>query len=200
MKVSRADQVLEDWDMVSREARPPTLARRATISSLAVTGSMVPGAAAVLIVLLAVGVWYGSLQGHGVGGMSPSASSIEAWGPLAVARAIGGDDALTAGRIRITDDCVFLEGPGKERSLLVWPADRSAWTANSRTITFRNPDGSTVPLRDGDQVTIGGGGDSDVESSISGDEWVRRTEWVAAPAPSCPIRVRWSVTEVTGSE
>lgn len=197
MKISRADRVLDDWDMVSHRARRPARPPRAIVSGLVLPGSTVAGAAAIVAVLVALGVWYGGLQGPGRG-TSPSASSTEAWGPLAVVRATGGDMALSAGRLRITDACVYLEGAGDERSLLVWPADRTAWSADSRSINFKNLDGSTVPLRDGDQITLVGGGDSDAESGIPAKEWIRRTEWVAAPASSCPVEVRWSVGDVIG--
>lgn len=198
MKMSRADHILGDWDRVSRRGSRPAPPRRAPVISTRFPGSTVAGAAVILVVIVAVGGWYGRLQDPGSAGTGPSPSSTEGWGPLAVVRATGGDMALSAGRLRITDACVYLEGAGDERSLLVWPADRTAWSADSRTINFKNLDGSTVPLRDGDQITLGGGGDSDAESGIPAKEWIRRTEWVAAPASSCPAEVRWSVGDVIG--
>lgn len=113
-----------------------------------------------------------------------------------VAGSAGGDMALTAGTLRITDACVFLEEADDEHSLLVWPADATEWSAELRAITFENRDGSTATLRDGERVTFGGGGDGVEESGIPGREWVGRIEWVAPPASSCPIEARWGVGEV----
>ena len=127
---------------------------------------------------------------------SPAASwpsDAEAWGPLAVIPPQDGTDlARNEGTLRITDTCVYLESTG-ELWLLVWPADLTTWSAESRTITFENYDGRVVSVGDGDHVVIGGGGDSEAESGISGEEWVRRAEWVAEPAPSCSLDPRFSV-------
>jgi hypothetical protein len=161
----------------------------------------------VIVGIAAVALWLGLPRGGGApgatGSTSPtgaaaSTSPNETWGPLAVVPPgkAGGDTALTHGTLRITDECVFLEDRDAEQSLLFWSADRVTWSAESHSITFRNVDGSTVTLRDGDRVTFGGGGDSTAESGTSGEEWIRRTEWVARPPASCPIDVRWGVAEV----
>lgn len=125
-----------------------------------------------------------------------SASPVDAWGPLAVIPPQGGADTGRAeGTLRITDTCVFLESRG-EVELLVWPADRTTWSGESRAITFENFDGSVATLGDGDHVVLGGGGDREAESGISGKEWVRRTDWVAPPDLSCPLDPRWGVGAV----
>jgi hypothetical protein len=120
-----------------------------------------------------------------------------AWGPLAVVPPQeGADTARTEGTLRITDACVFLDTPGG-RSLLVWPADRTTWDAQTRTITFANFDGSTVSAGDGTAVVLGGSGDSMEESGMTIEAWLARTPWVARPADSCPLESRWWVGALT---
>jgi hypothetical protein len=105
------------------------------------------------------------------------------WGPLSVVPASNVVmEALATGTLRITDECVVLEGAGGGIELLVWPVDRTSWDARARMITLRNLDGRTSTFRDGDQVQLGGGGG------------VRATDWIAPPAPSCPIDY-WYVGE-----
>ena len=124
---------------------------------------------------------------------APSSGSGATWGPLAVVPPQdGADTARTEGTLRITDTCAFLVQPGGP-SLLVWPADRTTWDGQTRTITFANFDGSTVSARDGMSVVLGGGGDSNDESGTTTEAWVSRTPWVAPPAASCPAESRWWV-------
>jgi hypothetical protein len=127
---------------------------------------------------------------------TPSASGAT-WGPLAVVPPQGGaDTARTEGTLRITDTCVSLDGPGGS-SLLVWPADRTTWNAQTRAITFANFDGSTVSAGDGTPVVLGGSGDSKDESGTTTEAWLARTPWVARPADSCPLDSRWWVGALT---
>ena len=128
---------------------------------------------------------------------TPSNGSGGKWGPLAVVPPQeGADTARTEGTLRITDSCVFLDGPGGPE-LLVWPADRTTWNAQTRTITFANFDGSTVSAGDGTAVVLGGSGDSTDESGTTSQEWLARTPWVAAPAASCPVESWWWVGALT---
>lgn len=121
-----------------------------------------------------------------------------AWGPLAVIQPQDGTDMARAeGTLRITDTCVVLETSG-EVMLLFWPADRTRWNGEKRTITFENLDGSVITVADGDHVVLGGGGDSSAEGGISGAEWVKRMEWVRPPASSCPLDPRFGVGGVEG--
>ena len=125
-----------------------------------------------------------------------SAPSADAWGPLAVVPPQdGADSARTEGTLRITNTCVFLETP-REVALLFWPSDRTRWRAEPRTISFTNFDGRIVTVRDGDHVVLGGGGDSQAESGVSGEEWLQRMEWVAPPSRSCSLDQRWAVGAV----
>ena len=124
------------------------------------------------------------------------APSAHAWGPLAVVPPQdGADTARTEGTLRITDACVFLETP-REVTLLFWPSDRTTWRAEPRTISFTNFDGRIVTVRDGDHVVLGGGGDSQAESGVSGEQWLQRMLWVAPPSRSCSLDLRWAVGAV----
>lgn len=128
---------------------------------------------------------------------TPSNGSGGKWGPLAVVPPQdGADTARTEGTLRITDTCVFLDGPGGS-SLLVWPADRTNWNAQTRTIAFSNFDGSTVSAGDGTAVVLGGSGDSMDESGTTTEAWLARTPWVTRPADSCPLESRWWVGALT---
>jgi hypothetical protein len=71
------------------------------------------------------------------------------------------------------DSQLSLEEAGNDLLLLVWPADRTTWNGEEHAVTLENLDGSAVTLRDGDRVSLGGGGDSVAESGVSGEEWVR---------------------------
>jgi hypothetical protein len=96
------------------------------------------------------------------------------------------------GTLLITDKCVYLVWKG-EKKLLFWPADRTRWNEEARTISFSNFDGSLVTASDGNSVAVGGGGDSAAESGLSGNQWASRMIWVAPPDPSCSAEVRWGV-------
>lgn len=134
-------------------------------------------------------------------GAGPSISDRPAagdgWGPLAVVPpSQGSDDALAVGILHVADACVSLEGADGEKALLVWPSDRTRWDAATRAIGFTNFDGESVTFRDGDRVSLGGGGDRTEESGLSGQDWVERLQWVAPPDASCPLESRWFVGEV----
>jgi hypothetical protein len=196
MDRSRADRILFDWDMASRQASRPALPPR-TVVTTARPGPALAGVAVLVVAIAAASVWLGLPRGGSSPGVEASASPTAAWGPLAV---VPPSDlvmeARAVGTLHITDTCVFLEEAGDELVLLVWPADRTTWHAATQTITLADLDGSTVTLRDGDRVALGGGGDSEAESGVSGEEWVSRTEWVAPPASSCPLDSRWFVGEM----
>lgn len=107
----------------------------------------------------------------------------------------GADTARTEGRLRITNACVFLESPSGV-TVLIWPADRTTWSPEPPTITFANFDGSVVTVRDGDEVVLGGSGDSKTESGLSNEAWVEGIDWIASPSPSCALDERWFVGAV----
>lgn len=132
---------------------------------------------------------------------SPTTSTQpgDGWGPLAVVGPQeGADSGRAEGILRIADACTYLEsrGVGGDLMLLVWPADRTKWSLEGRAVAFRNYDGSTSTARDGDHVVLGGGGDSEEESGVSGDEWVAQTSWVAPPSDSCLLGSRWYVGDM----
>lgn len=195
MDRSRADRILADWDRVSRQARRPVIPQRAVVTT-ALTGSALAGLTVLVIAIAAASVWLGLPQKDGSLGAARPESTSGTWGPLAVvppsSRVM---EALATGTLRVTDACAFLEKPGGDLMLLVWPADRTTWNANAHAITLENLDGSRVTFHDGDRVSLGGGGGNVAESGTTGKEWVRRTHWVASPAPSCPIDAWWYVGE-----
>ena len=126
--------------------------------------------------------------------VTPSAEGE--WGPLAVLPPQdGADTARMEGTLRITGACTFLSGRG-EPMLLMWPANRTAWDGETRTITFTNLDGSRVRVTDGSKVVLGGGGDSSAESGVPTEGWLEAMPWVARPADGCPLDPRWGVGEV----
>lgn len=147
---------------------------------------------AAVAVVLAVAVGQALVAGPGQTGPGDGSE----WGPLAVMRMNGGMAALNTGVLRITDRCVFLESAGGDSELLVWPADRTRWNAADGTIGFAQPEWSQLTLRDGEAVSLGGGGDSAGEGGVSGAEWAASVDWVAPPDASCPMEVRWYVGEV----
>lgn len=224
MEPSPAKRILADWDRISRQTRRPGSAPRSQVTT-GLPVSTITGAALLLVVVVAGGLWLGmppSVDQPGaqaspspvepsaspvepsVSPMEPSASPVEpspsavgTWGPLAVpVDGTGPDLALASGILRITEKCVFLEGGGgSEPAVLVWPPDRTRWVGEQKTVDFRNPDGTSFTLRDGDPVAFGGGGDSKAESGVSAEEWIRRHDWLSAPDLSCPLDVRWYVWE-----
>jgi hypothetical protein len=206
MERSRADRILGDWDRISRQASRPGLPARGAVTS-ALPARTITAAALLVTIVVATGLWFGLPQGPGPSAptaspspVEPSASPVAAWGPLAVIPPQdGADTARTEGTLRITDTCVVLEFRG-EVTLLFWPADRTTWSPESQTITFANFDGSVVTVGDGDAVVLGGSGDSEAESGLSGEEWIGRMTWVAPPAPSCPLDTRWGVGAVELAE
>ncbi len=162
--------------------RPMT--RRPVLAGLAVAG----------IALVAGAAWYSLVVRPGPDA-SPSASSAT-WGPLAVVDIDYGAEARFAGILRITETCAFVEEDGLEPTLVIWPDKRTGWHEDAREVTFQNRDGREATLRDGDEVSFSGGGDSVSEGGLPGDEWVKTIDWVAEPDPSCPLDARWTVNEV----
>jgi hypothetical protein len=127
--------------------------------------------------------------------MTEDSAAPQAWGPLAVARAGGGDTARTEGTLVITDTCVFLERRGT-RELLVWPVDRTTWNPGTVSVSFQNPDGEVVTVRSGDRVVLGGGGWSEAEDGLSAEEWVATLDWAAPPAPNCVTEEKFFVSDI----
>jgi len=120
-------------------------------------------------------------------------TTTDPWGPLAVVPPTGGVDlSRSEGTLRITDACVLLES-GAERTLLMWPADRTRWSADTRTIGYLNLDGGAIMIEDGEFTTVGGSGESLEESGLTAEAFVARTPWVKPPAMSCPYSSYWMV-------
>jgi len=154
---------------------------------------LMPVAAAVLVAAIVGQALLTEGDGTGQGGPDD-------WGPLAVMQASGGADALNMGTLRITAACVLLETAGGESELLVWPADRTRWDDASASVVFSLSDGSETTLRNGQLVSLGGGGDSTREGGVSADEWAASIAWVAPPDSSCPMETRWFVSAVVSPQ
>jgi len=126
----------------------------------------------------------------------PAAGEVERpWGPLAVVPGPGGEESLIEGSLRVGDQCVLLDERGED-VLLIWPADRTRWDADSETITFESTTGEIVTLGDGDHVAFGGGGSSVEEGGQSAGAFVAGLDWVSPPAPECMVDTRWFVNEL----
>ncbi|MGH9113876.1 MAG: hypothetical protein ACRDZN_16490 [Acidimicrobiales bacterium] len=122
------------------------------------------------------------------------------WGPLSVVPGAGsGAEALIQGTLRMTGDCVFLDERGDD-VLLVWPADRTTWTPETGTISFQRTDGQAVPLADGDEVTLAGGGSSVDEGGREAEDWVAALEWVSEPPSACVTDTRWFIGDLVEHE
>ena len=208
MERPRADRILADWDRISRQVRRPDLPPRRAVTT-ALPASTIAGAALLVLIVVAAGLWIGLPAGVGQSGAQASASPVEpspspvdasaspvdTWGPLAVVSPDDGADTLRAeGTLRITDTCVFFESPYQGRHLLIWDADQATWNGESRAITFENFDGTFVTVSDGDHVVLGGSGGG--AASGMGKEFVIRMDWVAPPASSCSLDPWWSVGAV----
>lgn len=202
MERSRADRILGDWDRISRQASRPGLpARRAVTTTL--RAPTMTAAALLVVVVIAAGLWFGLPARVGppateasASPVEPSAAPVATWGPLAVIPPQdGADTARTEGTLRITDACVFLESAG-DLTVLFWPADRTTWAVGSQAITFDNFDGTVVTVGDGDAVVLGGSGDSESNSGISGEAWVAEMDWIAPPASTCTLDMWWYVGAV----
>jgi hypothetical protein len=130
------------------------------------------------------------------GAVDRTATDAGPWGPLSVVPgAASGAEALIQGTLQMTDDCVFLNEQGKD-VLLVWPADRTTWAPETGTISFERTDEQTVPLADGDEVTLAGGGSSVDEGGMEAEDWVASLEWVSEPPPACVTDTRWFIGDL----
>lgn len=118
------------------------------------------------------------------------------WGPLAVVPPQSGmDSTASRGTLRITDTCVFLDGP-MGPTLLYWPADQTRWDPGARAIRFDNGGGVVVTAQDGATVSVGGTGSSAAGGGPSAEEWVASWSWVVSPDASCPLHHRWLVGQI----
>lgn len=159
--------------------------RRSLIGRLAVAAT-----SALLLISCA-----GPREVAGVDSQVPAGEGERPWGPLAVVQGAGGEEALIEGSLQVGDQCVLLDERGTD-VLLVWPADRTSWDAESETITFLLPTGEIVILGDGDRVVLGGGGSSVEEDGKSAGEFVAGLDWVSPPAHECVADTRWFVNEL----
>jgi hypothetical protein len=151
-----------------------------------------------LIVALAAAIVVGSIGLVVNGGLTEPSLSPDGgpWGPLAVANLMGAEAALTHGELLFTDECAFLLQGDGIRALLVWPAARTTWNADTQTVSLRHLQTlDSVTLREGVALALGGGGSSVHEDGLSGDAWAARFDWVAPPASECLTDERWVVSD-----
>jgi hypothetical protein len=112
--------------------------------------------------------------------LPPDPRPEEIWGPLAVVENAGGMEALTEGIVRIDQDCAYLDH-GPEKTLLVWPANRTRWQPPG-SIVFERLDGERLVIENGHQYAFGGGSKPVVD-------------WVNKPNLSCP-EAPWLISDV----
>jgi hypothetical protein len=110
-----------------------------------------------------------------------TAACSSQWGPLAVPRADSGDLARTEGTLPLTATCAFIE-QGGERTILVWPVDRTTWNPTNGEVSFRRLRGDIVAVRSGQKAVLAGGA-AGVEGLCTHD-WAGRFDWVAPPDPA----------------
>lgn len=115
-------------------------------------------------------------------------------GPLAlVERQVGTQDSLTSGILEITDECVRLAYSDGSSSLVIWTRGSVTWNETDRSIGVSNPDGDGVTLRDGDAVSLGGGGGPAATLESAGS-------WVSRPGATCEAPEWFLAVEVLVAE
>ena len=116
-------------------------------------------------------------------------------GPLAVMRTDFGMQARNEGTLVVTEECVFLERDG-ERTLLLWPADQTSWSAETNEIQFRRSNGDVIKRGDGQPVVMAGGSFDMTVDGPNGEKVPREVSWVAEPDAACAAEPRWLVSDV----
>lgn len=171
-----------------------------SMRSRGVAARRYPARVALLVTGLVMSAACGGGQGRLPGPTDPAISDAKrSWGPLAVVPPPeGSGTALIAGTLKVTEECVLLDERGED-VLLVWPADRTHWNPESRTIAFETSDGQMLTLSDGQEVKIGGGGSSMEEGGLSAEAFVTGLNWVSGPQRSCVTDGRWFVADVVGT-
>jgi hypothetical protein len=102
-------------------------------------------------------------------------------GPLALVEPQpGSPQARTEGVLEITNECVRLIHPDGTSSLVIWFRGSVTWNATDRSIAMSTPDGGDLTLRNGDAVSITGGGGPAATLESAGS-WVRRPSETCKP-------------------
>lgn len=131
---------------------------------------------------------------------APAPSVADGWGPLAVTDISSYSFGRTAGVLRITEACTYVETSSGESYLLVWPSGRTTWDPERRRIIFENTSGEISELEDGQRIELGGGADARAGPEASESEGVRNPSWAASPHPSCSASVAWWVGGTISTE
>lgn len=130
--------------------------------------------------------------------LEPVAVASLRWGPLAVAiePEVPTGIGTGVGTIAIDDTCVTLEVGGRAETL-IWPAERTAYRADTARIVFEDPDRGRVRLKDGDRVSLGGAPLAKGRPSRPGDSGATAPvpTYLVPPDPTCPAAA-FVVTEV----
>lgn len=123
------------------------------------------------------------------------------WGPVAAVDVSGSNmelEAILAGTIRITDSCVFVVDAAGDQTFLVWPGDRTRWDPSMKAVLFADRAGGVAALRDGQLVSLGGGGSSAGEGGLGGLGWALGLDWMSRPPDgSCNTDSRWFVANAS---
>lgn len=127
-------------------------------------------------------------------GAVSAASDIE-WGPMAVLddpiAAEDLDGALGPGRIRVTEQCVFLDTRGGRKATLAWRSGDSSWDPVTHEVIYEDDRSGKLRLSDGDRVELGGYGGGTMSEPAGGPPMI----WLIEPDPACPATI-WAVHAV----
>ena len=126
-------------------------------------------------------------------GCTPEA--VDSLGPLAVMRTNFGMQARNEGTLVVTNECVFLERDG-ERTLLLWPADQTSWSVETKKIRFRRSNDEVIARGDGEPIVLGGGAFEMTVDGPNGEKVPREVDWTAEPNAACAAEPRWLVSDV----
>ena len=95
------------------------------------------------------------------------------------------------GRLRITDQCVFVEPSGGNRQLVVLAQapERWIWDATTRELVIVRGGRPQERFGDGDLIGLGGGPVGAGGGTVEGD--LRAMTWISPPDPECITPEVW---------
>lgn len=124
-----------------------------------------------------------AIVGFGVAGLLREALTPSTTGPLAIVEPeVGSSDGRTEGVLEITEECVRLVHPdGTSSRIIIWIQGAAIWNPADRSIAVQSSEGDDLNLRDGDAITLTGGGGPDATLERAG-RWVRRPSDACRPS------------------